>query len=60
VGAAKPLSAFTTTTGGLAGRVGFIDSSPDGKRFLDARSVETPTTRAPVNVVLNWKPPDPR
>ena len=60
VGSASVLPAFTTTTRMLATRTGFIDVTADGKRFLVARSVDAPTTRAPVHVLLNWRPPDGR
>jgi eukaryotic-like serine/threonine-protein kinase len=60
VGAPTALPAFSTTAGVLGGRLGFVDVSADGKRFLDARSVDVPTTRAPANVLLNWKPIAPR
>jgi eukaryotic-like serine/threonine-protein kinase len=58
VGTPRPLPGYAASAGVLAGRYGFVDASPDGKRFLYARPVDgTVTTRPPVNVVLNWRPP---
>jgi Tol biopolymer transport system component len=57
VGQPTALPAFSTTAGAFGGRLGFVAVSADGKRFLDARAVDAPTTRAPANVLLNWKPP---
>ena len=58
VGTPRPLPGFAASAGVLADRYGFVDASPDGKRFLYARPVESPVaTRPPINVVLNWRPP---
>ena len=47
-----------TGTGASGGRMDLVDVSADGKRLLFARPVgNTSTTRPPVNVLLNWRPP---
>jgi hypothetical protein len=60
VGPATALTLLGTASITLARRLGFIDASADGKRFLYARPGETMTTRAPMNVLLNWRPPETR
>lgn len=58
VGSPVTLPSFGSAAGALAGRYGFVDASPDGKRFLYARPVESTDARSPqVNVVINWRPP---
>ena len=60
VGPATALPAGEAEGGAIARRLGLIAGSADGKRFLYARPVDTRTTRAPMNVLLNWTPPDAR
>ena len=60
VGPATALPAGEAEGGAIARRLGLIAGSADGKRFLYARPVDTRTTRAPMNVLLNWAPPGAR
>ena len=65
VGPATPVTGVETTAGAggtgagsPASRMELVDVSADGKRLLFTRPVgNTGTTRAPVNVLLNWSPP---
>jgi len=38
-------------------RLDVIGGSADGKRLLAARPIDAQNTRAPANVLLDWRPP---